>query len=1077
MDFLKNKWGALFKNGLVGLCAFLGNLTAFAQVKFVNQKPFDNQYFIQNDGQFSNRNCDFAIYNGFDNVYINQGGSGFVWDVNLLQKIQDSTSPETLKKEEKHPKFRVVTESVDFKLINTLPNAKVLVEGKSNHYFSFGQKEWNSFGYKKITYRNIYKHIDVVYEIGNQLDGQIKYSFILHPGARVDDIKIQWNGNGSVVYEALESSLQIKIDHGNFVFQDHKLKLTTENQELYNAKYVNYQKYYGFHIEGISMVRHEMILDPFVKRINIFKNDNSAAYSWTDFSNIIMMSDYDNNNNLYLMSATLAVPQLAKFDQTGKLLWIFSGEIPSVNWSSGGPNPGCFLVDKQNQRIYMTKGRDTRGDYLVRFKLDGNWDQFSYHDPSTKGMLEAWDLQLNCEQNRIIVGGGFRGFNDNNMNLWGLDLDNITQFPNFYHSTRDSVNIWQDVVCSVSDLNSEYYSIVNFQDKYFHYDSSKNKNILDSSFYKNTITKLSANLDSIIWQKDVYGITLFQELWNTPNAPVVHAGAVYSLSNRNNCLAINRDYLFVYDGKALIAFNKANGSLIGVDSVKHHTGLRGHYGQSGIAVDDCNRLFIGGDSARMLVYHFNAGKFQFDTSIVLIPKSNRATLDVRLNKASNTLFVSGDSFTAAIQNPYSCKKQSFEIDSSLLGACQRHYSASVKWGDTNLQYIFRWTKFDHNQDSILREVKLKVGQIDTFYDSTFTEQIQLLVQEDQTCNPENYLLEFNPQLADSQWVIDTFCNIDSLVLRGRVFRSDTFFLDRLTNRFGCDSLVWYRFYFHRDTAIQINYKGCDGDTFEFSGVKYTESAVHVDRFFSSWGCDSVVTRTIQIDQIKDTQILYVLCKNTNFTYSGRQYAAPNHIFDTLQSQNGCDSFVHIELIPSQLSVDFEVDSAETPLINFFNKSQNQAKLIWHFGDGKTDTTYNSSHKYNNTEDREIEVCLQVVDSFGCRDTLCRKVNIYRFAYLLYNAFSPNDDGINDIHRIGYKGKPFKYNLYIYNRWGALVYQTEQALIDDATQFWNGQIMNTGPDCPDGNYFIIYEFFLPSESNLPKIVEGVIQLIR
>jgi hypothetical protein len=77
----------------VGLCALF---LVFVPVKsqFVNSKPFDNQYFIENKNQWKHRNCDFAYFTGFDNIYIEKGGAGFEWDVQFLEKVERSISPE-----------------------------------------------------------------------------------------------------------------------------------------------------------------------------------------------------------------------------------------------------------------------------------------------------------------------------------------------------------------------------------------------------------------------------------------------------------------------------------------------------------------------------------------------------------------------------------------------------------------------------------------------------------------------------------------------------------------------------------------------------------------------------------------------------------------------------------------------------------------------------------------------------------------------------------------------------------------------------------------------------------------------
>ena len=85
--------------------------------------------------------------------------------------------------------------------------------------------------------------------------------------------------------------------------------------------------------------------------------------------------------------------------------------------------------------------------------------------------------------------------------------------------------------------------------------------------------------------------------------------------------------------------------------------------------------------------------------------------------------------------------------------------------------------------------------------------------------------------------------------------------------------------------------------------------------------------------------------------------------------------------------------------------------------------------------------LVVTNEFGCKDTA--NAQIYSVASEQeYNVFTPNGDGLNDIFYLPIFGVN-DLKIQIYNRWGKLVYEWE-----DATQGWNGE------DQPDGVYFYV-----------------------
>jgi len=74
-------------------------------------------------------------------------------------------------------------------------------------------------------------------------------------------------------------------------------------------------------------------------------------------------------------------------------------------------------------------------------------------------------------------------------------------------------------------------------------------------------------------------------------------------------------------------------------------------------------------------------------------------------------------------------------------------------------------------------------------------------------------------------------------------------------------------------------------------------------------------------------------------------------------------------------------------------------------------------------------------------------------YLLPNVFTPNGDGMNDIFRPSNYAFVEKVDMKIYNRWGVLVYQTEDPDIN-----WDGKRMNTDHIVPPGVYYYVCDVF-------------------
>ena len=96
-----------------------------------------------------------------------------------------------------------------------------------------------------------------------------------------------------------------------------------------------------------------------------------------------------------------------------------------------------------------------------------------------------------------------------------------------------------------------------------------------------------------------------------------------------------------------------------------------------------------------------------------------------------------------------------------------------------------------------------------------------------------------------------------------------------------------------------------------------------------------------------------------------------------------------------------------------------------------------------------------------------------YVYRLPNVFTPGQDGHNDLF------EPFPYrfvesvDMQIFNRWGNLVYQT-----DNPDILWEGRKQKNDAECSDGTYFYVCtvsEFCL--EGTEQRILKGFITLIK
>lgn len=169
-----------------------------------------------------------------------------------------------------------------------------------------------------------------------------------------------------------------------------------------------------------------------------------------------------------------------------------------------------------------------------------------------------------------------------------------------------------------------------------------------------------------------------------------------------------------------------------------------------------------------------------------------------------------------------------------------------------------------------------------------------------------------------------------------------------------------------------------------------------------------------------------------------------------------------------------VENGEGP-ISFVNLSQFAQFYSWNFGDEYSLASENVSdletptHIY--TRSGKYKVALTVETDQGCTDSISQFV-VVEVPYFFYapNAFTPNNDGINDLFYTAGEGiDPEFFEINIYNKYGNVVFRS-------TTPFdsWDG-LDRDGSKAPSGVY--IYVINTQDMEGNPKRYQGTVNLVR
>jgi len=522
--------------------------------------------FIENKGQFADindRNVLFANFDNAEDYYFTNKGLIIKLDTVLYKKpwAKKVFGIFNKEKEVEREYFKETSFYLYAEWQNSNPDVQIEASDKTEGYYTFGLNKEICSGYKKITYKNIYPNIDIEYFIPGDSSG-IKYNLILHAGADASDISLKYSGDVNEIIQDNNGNIVIKISLHNITEHAPKSYYSKTAGDI-SSSYILKDNIITFYVSNTNK-NETLIIDPWISGFSMSGDDWGYDV------------DYDANNNLYVYihDYTLGVWYVRKYSSTGTLLWTHITSTTIADYE------GNFIVDRLTNKIYIGDGYNGTGSIAYRIDLAGVADGFISQQVET--FQEIWDFAFDYNNNQLIALGGGTTSNLNggliNTNSGVVSIANFTGLP----------GAGQDISCNTVDNQGNLFVVY-----------------ANSSFGSNghLISLVNNSLNGNIWQVD-HGMNGFQELLNhCPN------GACTYHSNAYNGLAVNNDYLYYYDGSGLAAFNKATGAKIAATSVGYSGQFYTPIAQGGIAVDNCNNIYVGGPLSNILEYNFNGTSF------------------------------------------------------------------------------------------------------------------------------------------------------------------------------------------------------------------------------------------------------------------------------------------------------------------------------------------------------------------------------------------------------------------------------------------------------------------------------------
>jgi uncharacterized protein YjbI with pentapeptide repeats len=295
------------KKNLLYLIILIYPIFGFSQNVEFESKLIKEIGFTENKGQFdinredSNNNILFYYNAPGLSVFFKKNEWSYVLNKHEAtnEKNELLSSINLLDKggKDKFKNFTIHSHRIDIRLVNTFKNSKIVKEKQSVSYENFYTNQTpkdeilKAYNYKKITYKNIWKNIDIEWVAEGS---KLKYNIILHPGANPEEIQLAYQGADEL--NLIENNIQTSVSFNTLKGLE-KSTLTESIPEVFGADDASFtlnENTVGFTMENWDKNRVAIIDPQLVWGTYYGDKDQDDGYEVA----------VDKNGNVYLMGIT-----------------------------------------------------------------------------------------------------------------------------------------------------------------------------------------------------------------------------------------------------------------------------------------------------------------------------------------------------------------------------------------------------------------------------------------------------------------------------------------------------------------------------------------------------------------------------------------------------------------------------------------------------------------------------------------------------------------------------------------------------------------------------------------------------
>ncbi len=425
---------------LLFLCPGFAEAGSLYEMSFTENKGQiidDGSNNGNNSGNNSGNNIKYVSQSRGVNIYLTSSGISYVF-----RKADGQGQAGLLTRNNNRPEklYRM-----DMALQGASDECSITAEEESGHVFNYyfphcpdGITGVRS--YRRITYNNVYNNIDMVcYGDG----GKLKYEFVVKPGGKVGDIKINYDGaeqitlneNGSL---SIDNPLGVLSEAVPYTYQNQNQNKSNQNrriQSTVSSEFIIRNGFIQFEVGDYDRTKN-LIIDPEVSWITYLGSSDTDRILGiaSDDENNLIVSGW--TNSIYFPVSAGSYQEriggvydafIFKFDTSDKLMW--------GTFIGGAGNEYSFDITASGQMIWMSFESSSRD-----FPTTPDAYQSSYSGGTADIVLTKFSGSGLLLYSTYIGGSGYEGSTgitvDSDDNIW---FTGRTFSPDFPIKTDDSL--------------------------------------------------------------------------------------------------------------------------------------------------------------------------------------------------------------------------------------------------------------------------------------------------------------------------------------------------------------------------------------------------------------------------------------------------------------------------------------------------------------------------------------------------------------------------------------------------------------------------------------------------------------